>query len=295
MLGRQGNKQRGAQGMGETSQREAGRCAIISDLVTCSGMTPSPVDTLCASQTNGLSPCSAAPFLSHRLYHPLTHTSTHTHTLTHTHITYPHKLLTQSTNTRTLHTLTHTFYSHTHTQLHIHTPSHIPHILTDILLIPLQTHTLTYSLPSHTHTHTEPTGTQTQETWGPSRSAHTPGTWSMWEQPRVPAEVSHWTFHTLGATGTLRNSLRTRETVEGLRLTQLSLDQTSQLCKISHYDQWTPHRRRTSVHSHRGSFLVKNTETVAPQIQTPFLSPQCPLSAVDPGQRGIPYLDHPPR
>ena len=28
--------------------------------------------------------------------------------------------------------------------------------------------------------------------------------------------------------------------MEGLRLTQLSLDQTSQLCKICRYDQWTP-------------------------------------------------------
>ena len=117
----------------------------------------------------------------------------------------------------------------------------------------------------------------------------------MWEQPRVPAEVSCWTFHTLGATGTPRSSLRTRETVEGLRLTQLSLDQTSLLCKICCYDQWTPHRRRTSIHSQRSSFLVKNTETVATQIQTPFLSPQCPLPAVDPEQRGSPYLNHPPR
>ena len=117
----------------------------------------------------------------------------------------------------------------------------------------------------------------------------------MWEQPRVPAEVSCWTFHTLGATGTPRSSLRSRETVEGLRLTQLSLDQTSLLCKICRYDQWTPHRRRTSIHSQRSSFLVKNTETVATQIQTPFLSPQCPLPAVDPEQRGSPYLNHPPR
>ena len=28
--------------------------------------------------------------------------------------------------------------------------------------------------------------------------------------------------------------------MEGFRLTQLSLDQTSQLCKICRYDQWTP-------------------------------------------------------
>ena len=65
VLGRRSNMQRGAWGMGERSQREAGRCAIISDLVTCSGHDTQPCGTLCASQTRGLSPCSAAPFLSH--------------------------------------------------------------------------------------------------------------------------------------------------------------------------------------------------------------------------------------
>ena len=176
--------------MGERSQRESGRCAIISDLVTCSGMTPSPVDTLCASQTNGLSPCSAALFLSHRqTIPPLTHTCTHTHTHTHTH---PHTHIQHHIPSNTPHTVhkhthsshphshilfthTHTFtYTHPHTFLtysqtyysypYKHTPSHTPY---------LHTHT-------HTHTHTEPTGAQTQETRGPSRSAHTPSTWSMW-------------------------------------------------------------------------------------------------------------------
>ena len=60
----------------------------------------------------------------------------------------------------------------------------------------------------------------------------------------LPHNGSHWDP---------RSSLRTR-------LTQLGPDQTSLLCKICHYDQWTPHRRRTSVHSQRGFFLVKNTE-----------------------------------
>ena len=146
-------------------------------------MTPDPVGTLCASQTNTLSPCSAVPFLSHRQ-------TPHPHTAS---------------------------YTHRHPHMHPHTHTH-----------------------THTHTSTEPTGAQTQETRGPRGSAHTPGTWSVWEQPRVPAEGSHWTFRTLGATGTLRNSLRTRETVEGLRLTQLDPDKTSRLCKICRYDQWTP-------------------------------------------------------
>ena len=153
--------------MGERSQREAGRCAIISDLVTCSGMTPSPVDFLCASQTNGLSPCSVAPFLSHRqAIPPLTHTCTHTHT--HTHITHPHTLLTHSINTHTLHTLTHTFYSHTLTASHTHTLTHsshthrhTPHTLTNtrphILLT--FTHTHIQSLQEHRHRkHGDPAG-----------------------------------------------------------------------------------------------------------------------------------------
>ena len=162
--------------MGETSQREAGRCAIISDLVTCSGMTPSPVDILCASQTNGLTPCSVAPFLSHRqAIPPLTHTCTHTHTshtLTHSsHTPQTHTLFTPS--------LTHSI--HTHSQLHIHTPSHIPHILTDILLIPLQTHALTYSLPSHTHTYrayrsTDTGNMGTQREWSNTRHMECVGT-----------------------------------------------------------------------------------------------------------------------
>ena len=100
---------------------------------------------------------------------PYTHMCTHTHT----HITHPHTLLTHSTNTHTLHTLTHTFYLHTHTQLHIHTPSHIPHILTDILLIPLQTHTLTYSLPSHTHTYRAYRSTDTGNTGTQRECSHT--------------------------------------------------------------------------------------------------------------------------
>ena len=43
-------------------------------------------------------------------------------------------------------------------------------------------------------------------------------------------------------------------------MTQLSPDQTSLLCKICRYDQCSPHRRQTSIHSQCDSFLVKNTE-----------------------------------
>ena len=145
-----------------------------------------------------------------------THTHTHTHTRTHTHTqshTFSHihtashtlthyshtthtpsltihtlhtpsyitcTLLTHFTNTYTLHTLTHTISSHTHT------PSH--------------THTLTHSSPAHIHTHTHNHRAYRSEdtgNLGSQGSAHIPGMCSMWEQPRVPAEVSHWNFHKL--------------------------------------------------------------------------------------------------
>ena len=230
-----------------------------------------PCGTLCASQTSRLSPCSAAPFLSHRqAVSPLIHTCTHTHILTHTHnITHPHTLLTHSTNTHTLHTLTHTFSSHTHTPSHTHTLTHSSHTHTHT------SHTLTnthpHTLLTFTHTHAQSLQEHRQETRRPRGSAHTPGTWSVWKQPRVLAGVSRWTFHPLGATGTPRSSLRTRETAEGLRVSQLGPDQTSLLCKICRYDQRSLQRRGTSVHSQRGSFLVKNTETIDPELQTPFL------------------------
>ena len=82
----------GGQRMEERAEREAGRCTIISDLVTCSGHDPQPCGTLCASQVITLSPCSGAPFLSHRQApHPHTasyhrHPHMHPHTLhIHTH------------------------------------------------------------------------------------------------------------------------------------------------------------------------------------------------------------------
>ena len=202
-------------------------------------MTPSPVDTPCASQTKRLTPCSATLFLSHRQAPPsLTHTHTHTHTHKHTHkhtlpphtqphtllkhssltLTHPHLLLTHL-NTSLAHSShtaqTHKLFTPMYTLTHTH-----PHTLTHTLLHTL-THTHPHALLTCTHTHTnthtitEPTGAKTQETQGPRGGAHTPGTWSVWKQPRVPAELSHWNFHTLRATGTPRSSLKTRDTVEG--------------------------------------------------------------------------------
>ena len=115
-----------------------------------------PCGTLCASQTSRLSPCSAAPFLSHRqAVSPLIHTCTHTHILTHTHnITHPHTLLTHSTNTHTLHTLTHTFSSHTHTPSHTHTLTHSSHTHTHTPHTLTNTHPHTLLTFTHTHTHT---------------------------------------------------------------------------------------------------------------------------------------------
>ena len=132
-----------------------------------------PCGTLCASQTNRLSLCSAAPVLSHRqASHTLRHTHTHPHTHPHTHT----------------HTHTHTPHTHTLTHRHINTPLHTPHS------------------PSHTVIQAQSPQEHRQETQGHRGSAHTPGTWSVWEQPRVPAEVSRWNFLTLGATGTLEAS-----------------------------------------------------------------------------------------
>ena len=85
----------------------------ISDLVTCSGRDTQPCGTLCASQTNGHSPCSAAQVLSHRQAPPPLHTHSPSHT--------PHTLSL--------------------------TPSHTPHSPSHTLQSPLYTYSLT-----HTHT-----------------------------------------------------------------------------------------------------------------------------------------------
>ena len=59
-----------------------------------------PCGTLCASQANGLSPCSAAQFLSHRQAPPPLNTHTHTHTLTHSSFTLTHILSLTHTHTQ---------------------------------------------------------------------------------------------------------------------------------------------------------------------------------------------------
>ena len=188
-------------GRGARERQAGARLSLIQ--LHAAAVTPSPVDTLCASQTNGLSPCSAALFLS--LRHappPLTHTHRLTHSPPHTH------RLTHSPPNTQPHTPSHTPHSpsltHTHPHIlltHLNTslahPSHTPQ--THTLFTP--TYTLTHTHPhtlltcththTYTHTTTEPTGAQTQETKGPRGSAHTPGMWSVWEQPRVPTGVSH--------------------------------------------------------------------------------------------------------
>ena len=107
------------------------------------------------------------------------YTAPYTHMHTHTSHTVKHSSHTPQTHTLFTPSLTHSI--HTHSQLHIHTPSHIPHILTDILLIPLQTHTLTYSLPSHTHTYrayrsTDTGNMGTQREWSNTRHMECVGT-----------------------------------------------------------------------------------------------------------------------
>ena len=164
-------------------------------------MTPYPVGTLCASQTNTLSPCSAVPFLSHRQ-------TPHPHTAS---------------------------YTHRHPHMHPHTHTH--------------THTQAQSLQEHRHRkHGDLEAVFTHQACGACESSPES---QLGQSLELPHTRSQWDP---------RSSLRTRETVEGLRLTQLGPDQTSLFCKICGNDQWTPHRRGTSIHSRCGSFLVKNTE-----------------------------------
>ena len=125
-------------------------------------MTPSSMDTLCASQTSRLTPCSAALFLSHRQAPPpltQTHTQPHTasHTLTHSSHTPHSPTLTHTYSSHTLihhlHTLTHstnTYTLHTHIHPHTYTPSHIhTHTLHTLK------HTHPHTLLTCTHTHTQ--------------------------------------------------------------------------------------------------------------------------------------------
>ena len=229
--------------MGAGERQAGARLSLIQ--LQGVAVTPSPVDTLCASQANGLSPCSAAPFLSCRQapspLHTQPHTLPHTHTYSHTNthnlpcysntphtpsltLTYSsHTLIHHSDTPHILQTHTYTLFTPSHTQIHkllthTYTLTHSSHTHTHTshTLIHAHPHTLLTCTHTHTYTHTitEPTGAKTQETQRLRGGAHTPGMWSVWEQPRVPAELSHWTFHTLRATGTPRSSLKTRETME---------------------------------------------------------------------------------
>ena len=153
--------------------------------------------------------------------------------LTHTHI---HKLLIHSHST---HTHTHTNSSltpHTHTlshTLHTHTPSHTPHTPSHMPHNHTHTHTHTHSSPSHKHTqtqtqslqehthrkHGDPVAVLTHQACGACGN-------SPESQLRSVAGAStHW--ESLGPRSSLREW-------RGLRLTQLSPEQTSLLCKICH-------------------------------------------------------------
>ena len=115
VLGRHGNKQRGAREMGERSQREAGRCMIISDPVTCSGHDTQPCGhPVCFTDQETHSLLSnSVPLTQTGSTFPHTHTHTHTHTQTHT-----------QTHTPPTHTASHT----TQTLLtHPHSPTLTPH------------------------------------------------------------------------------------------------------------------------------------------------------------------------
>ena len=161
VLGRHGNKQRGAREMGERSQREAGRCMIISDPVTCSGHDTQPCGhPVCFTdqRTHSLL-SSSVPFTQTGSTSPHTDTHTASHTLIHSSHTPHSPTLTHTYSSHTLihhlHT-PHTLHKHIHSS-HPHTPSHI-HTLTYSHTHTL--HTLTHTHPhtpltcTHTHTHT---------------------------------------------------------------------------------------------------------------------------------------------
>ena len=156
-----------------------------------------------------------------RIHTLLTHT--HIHKLfIHSHSTHTHTH-TNSSLTPHTHTLSHTL--HTHTPSHTpHTPSHMPHN---------HTHTHTHSSPSHKHTqtqtqslqehthrkHGDPVAVLTHQACGACGN-------SPESQLRSVAGAStHW--ESLGPRSSLREW-------RGLRLTQLSPEQTSLLCKICH-------------------------------------------------------------
>ena len=184
----------GRWGRGARERQAGARLSLIQ--LQGVAMTPSPVDTLCASQANGLSPCSAAPFLSHRQapspLHTQPHTLPHTHTYSHTNthnlprysntphtpsltLTYSsHTLIHHSHTPHILHTHTYTLFTPSHTQIHkllthTYTLTHSSHTHTHTLLIPSHTHSHTVLTCTHTHTHTQ---TQAQSLQGHRHRKH---------------------------------------------------------------------------------------------------------------------------
>ena len=223
---------RGEPGVWGRGARERQAGALLS-LIQLQGVavTPSPVDTLCASQANGLNPCSAAPFLSRRQapspLHTQPHTLPHTHTYSHTKthnlprysntphtpsltLTYSsHTLIHHSHTPHILHTHTYTLFTPSHTQIHklthTYTLTHSSHIHTHTLLIPSHTHTLTHSSPAHIHTQTQPQSlrrTDTGNTGTQGQCSHTRHVEHV-GTAQSPSWISCWNLHTLGAAGTL--------------------------------------------------------------------------------------------
>ena len=152
--------------MGERSQREAGRCMIISDPVTCSSHDTQPCGhPVCFTEQRTHSLLSnSVPLTQTGSTSPHTHTHTHTHTQIYTQAhtlpthTQPHTA-SHTTHTLLTHphspTLTHTYSSHTLILAH---SSHTPQ--THTLFTPTYTlththpHTLTHTHFSYPHTHT---------------------------------------------------------------------------------------------------------------------------------------------
>ena len=235
VLGRQSTS-RGEPGRWGRGARERQAGARLS-LIQLQGvaMTPSPVDTLCASQANGLSPCSAAPFLSHRQapspLHTQPHTLPHTHTYSHTNthnlprysntphtpsltLTYSsHTLIHHSHTPHILHTHTYTLFTPSHTQIHkllthTYTLTHSSHTHTHTHSSYRHTHTLSHSPHLHTYTHTHKhkhkayRGTDTGNTGTQGQCSHTRHVEHV-GTAQSPSWISCWNLHTLGAAGTL--------------------------------------------------------------------------------------------
>jgi len=208
--------------MGARERQAGARLSLIQ--LQGVAVTPSPVDTLCASQANGLSPCSAALFLScrqapsplHTQPHTLPHTHTYSHTNTHNIPRYSNTPHTPShtphTPSYTTHTLltysthTHTHSSHPHTQKyinssHTHTPSHIlthssyPHTLLTCTYTHTHTQTQAQSLQEHRHRkHGDPGAVLTHQARGvcgnspESQLGLVTGTCTHWE-PLGPSKL----------------------------------------------------------------------------------------------------------